>query len=55
MRLQEWEGEENFSSPFSRTKDSSIVLHGKSTSDIVQATENGKMEILYLIKEEVWE
>jgi hypothetical protein len=41
MSLQELTGEENLSSPSSRTKDSSIVFHERATSDIVQAEENG--------------
>jgi len=40
IRLQELTGEENLSSPSSRTKDSSIV-HERATSDIVQVEENG--------------
>jgi len=41
MRLQELAGEENISSSFSGTKDSSIILHEKSTNGIVHAEENG--------------
>lgn len=41
IRLQELTGEENLSSPSSRTKDSSIVFHERANSDIVQAEENG--------------
>lgn len=43
MRLQGLAGEENISSSFffSGTKDSSIILHEKSTGDIVHGEENG--------------
>lgn len=41
MRLQDLTGEENLSSPSSRTKDSSHVFHERSTSDIVQAEKSG--------------
>lgn len=41
MRLQKLAGEENIPSPFSRTKDSSVVLQEKYTSYIVRAEENG--------------